>query len=513
MKRLRRVPLMAAAPLLAVVALLAWVFASPIGAGPDDDYHLVSTWCAGSMADEVCAPVEGTGRADHRIPRALAEISCFEREPAQSAACQHELFAGELTSRFVDTDRGNFYGEYPPLYYAVMSVFTSHDVQASGLVMRVFTVLLFAGILTALYLLLPVDRRPTLLIGWAVTTLPLGVFLLASNNPSAWAAIGVGTSWIALLGYFETGGARRIGLGAIYALAMLMASGSRGDAAVYAGFATALVLLYTFRPKSRGYWLVAILPVAMGLVALAFLLRAGQIGSGLGGFSDVGLEEAGVGGGDGEEIRPTGIALLAYNIMNVPFLWLGNLGEWGLGWLDTSMPAIVTFGAVASFVIAGFLGIRKLEWRKALVVGLAALVLWVLPVYVLQQSGHIVGQQVQPRYLLPLVVLLGGLLALGAPYVRWTRGQLLLVASLLSVGHVFALHTNLRRYLTGVDGGGGLNLNVGVEWWWDVPFTPMVVWITGSLAYAALLFLIAARIPLRPVAGPGAPAPRDEARV
>jgi hypothetical protein len=493
--RFRSVPLLALAPVLALIALLAWAFASPIGAGPDDDYHLVSSWCAGPTAAETCAPVEDAERADHRIPRALAEISCFERRPEVSAACQNELFRGELTAQMVETDRGNFYGEYPPVYYAVMGLFTSDDVQTSALLMRVFTIVVFVGLLTALYLLLPPDRRPTLVIGWVVTTIPLGIFLLASNNPSAWATIGVGTSWIALLGYFETSGGRRVALGALYAVAMVMAAGSRGDAAVYAGFATALVLFYAFRPRRR-YLLSAILPVVMGLVALAFLLRAGQIGSGLGGFSDVGVEDSGV-GGDGVTDSLSGFGLLAYNVMNVPFLWLGNLGEWGLGWLDTTMPSVVTFGAVTAFVVAGFLGIRTLEWRKAVMVAAAAIVLWVLPLYVLQLGGQIVGQQVQPRYLLPLIVLFGGVLALGAPHVRWRRGQLLFVAGLLALANGVALHTNLRRYLTGID-TGGVNLNSGIEWWWDVPFTPMVVWIVGALAYAALVFVLAARVPLDP---------------
>lgn len=492
---------MALAPVLAAIALLAWAFASPIGAGPDDDYHLVSTWCAGPTSAETCAPVPGVQGEPgaHRIPVALADISCFQRDPAKSAACQNGLFDGGLPGRTVVTDRGNFYGEYPPLYYAVMGMFAGADVQVSALVMRAFTILLFVALLTALYLLLPLDRRPTLLIGWIVTTLPLGVFLLASNNPSAWAAIGVGASWIALLGYFETAGIRRVALGALYVLAVLMAAGSRGDAAAYAGFATALVLVYVFRPR-RQFLLAAILPVVMGLVALAFLLRAGQIGSGIGGFSEV--DSSAAGGGD-SAATSSGPGVFGYNALNVPFLWTGVFGEWGLGWLDTSTPSLVTFGALGAFAVAGFLGVRRVTWRKAVLVGMTALVLWALPLYVLQQGGQTVGHMLQPRYLLPLIVLLGGLLALGAPYVRWTRGQLLVVAGALSVAHFVALHTNLRRYLTGVD-TGGLNLNAGIEWWWNVPFSPMLVWIVGSLAYAGLLVLVAARMPLRP--------PRVEAR-
>jgi hypothetical protein len=50
MARLRRIPLLAFAPILATLTLMAWVFASPIGAGPDDDFHLVSAWCLGPAA-------------------------------------------------------------------------------------------------------------------------------------------------------------------------------------------------------------------------------------------------------------------------------------------------------------------------------------------------------------------------------------------------------------------------------------------------------------------------------
>jgi hypothetical protein len=495
MKHLRRIPAMAWAPVLALVALFAWVFASPIGAGPDDDFHLVSSWCAGPTSAETCAPVEGGEAGEHRVPKALADISCFQRDAEQDASCQDRLFAGDLLDRMVVTDRGNFFGEYPPLYYAVTGVFTNTDVQTSGLVMRAFTVLLFVGIATALFLLLPVSRRWTLIVGWIVTTIPLGIFLLAANNPSAWAIIGVGTSWIALVGYFETTGRQRVALGALYALGMLMAAGSRGDTAVYAGFATALVFVHAFR-RRREFFVASILPVVMGIVALVFLLGAGQVGTGVAGFTEPPTAEGSGAGGEVVDGGLSGFGLLAYNALNVPLLWLGAFGEWGLGWLDTGMPSLVVFGAAGAFAVAGFLGIRRIGWRRAVMVGATVFVLWALPVYVLQQGGQTVGEQLQPRYLLPLIVLLGGLLALGAPFARWTRGQIVLVAAALSIAHAVALHTNLRRYLTGV-GTGGLNLDAGIEWWWDVPFSPMVVWVVGSIAYAGLLALIALRLPLR----------------
>lgn len=491
----RRVGPLALAPVLALVALFAWVFASPIGAGPDDDYHLISAWCSGPTADETCAPVDDDSTS-RLLPRELIEISCYGQHEERSAACQERYSDGDLRDDLVVSDRGNFVGEYPPVYYAVLGMFTSLDVQLSGLVMRAFTVVLFVGLMSALYLLLPAGRRATLVVGWLVTTIPLGIFLLASNNPSAWAAIGVGTSWLALLGYFETMGRRRIALGALYALGVVMAAGSRGDAALYVGFATALVLVYVFRPR-REFFLLAILPLVMGLVALAFLVAARQIGSGVGGFT--GPQTPGTAEGQAAEVGLSGFARLAYNALNIPSLWAGVFGQWGLGWLDTTVPAVVLFAALGSFLVAAFLGLRSVTWRKGIVVGAAALVLWAVPLYVLQQGGQLVGEQVQPRYLLPLIVLLGGLLALGVPRVPWTRVQLLIVAAALAIANSAALSANIRRYVSGV-GEGSFNLDARIEWWWDVPFSPMSVWIGGSLAYGALVLLLALRLPRVPAA-------------
>jgi hypothetical protein len=121
------------------------------------------------------------------------------------------------------------------------------------------------------------------------------------------------------------------------------------------------------------------------------------------------------------------------------------------------------------------------------------LALWLVPVLVLHRAGDLVGETLQPRHLLPLVVVLGGLLALDAPATRWRRGQLLVVVAPLTIAHSVALYVNLRRYLTGID-TGGLNLDVDAEWWWNAPFSPMFVWGLGTFAYAALLFLIVTRV-------------------
>jgi hypothetical protein len=474
-------------PVAAFVALLAWVFASPIGAGPDDDYHLVSTWCAGPVTSETC--VEAPRGGDyHLVPQALADIACFAGHSEVSAGCQDDAIDWSLDV-VVESDRGNFSNAYPPVYYAVNGLFASSDVQTSALLMRVFTVVLFMAILVVLHRLLPRHLRPALVWGWLVSTVPLGLFLIGSNNPSAWAMIGVGASWIALLGYFETSGRRRVGLGIVFALSVILAAGSRGDAALYAGLGLVLVFGYAFRPR-REFLLAAILPAVLGLIALGFFLTSRQSGSGISGFSSPGAS----GGIPPEVVVPelTGVAQLLYNVLNAPFIWVGSFGEWGLGWLDTSMPAVVPLAVTAAFVGAAFVGVRRMTGRKAIIVLVVFAVLWALPVYVLQQSGSVVLEAVQPRYLLPLVVMLAGMLLLASPgrALGMTTPQRYLIATALTGAHFIALHMNIRRYVTGVD-GAGFNLDAGAEWWWTLPLSPLAVWLIGSIAYGTVAFLVA----------------------
>ena len=97
------------------------------------------------------------------------------------------------------------------------------------------------------------------------------------------------------------------------------------------------------------------------------------------------------------------IGLLGINLLGLPQLWTGSLGTWSLGWFDTSLPAIVP--TLTGFVFAGlaFWGLRRLYWRKSVAVGLVALSLVVVPLYILMHDQVIVGAYVQPRYFLPLL--------------------------------------------------------------------------------------------------------------
>jgi len=476
-------------PILALLTLSVWSFASPVGSSPDDDFHLASIWCSAGDTSGLCGQEQ---QADERlVPKDLVvDAVCYAHNPKQSAACQGQDF-GTHPNTVVTTARGNFAGLYPPVFYAAMSIFAGPNIVISVLLMRLFASLIFVAVITGLFLLLPRRRRPALVWSTLVTMVPLGLFIVASTNPSGWAVLSAATLWVALLGYFETTGWRKVALGAFATLATVIGAGSRADSAVFAGVAIVAVLIIATR-RSRFFVLSSILPVALLVVAVLFFLSAGQSAAG-----STGLEPGSV-GPNPSQVK----GLIVYNLLNVPDLWVGAFGHWGLGWLDTTMPAVVWVAAFGCFVAAMYVAMRKASWRRSLASIWVLAGLWIFPTIVLVKTGAIVGGYVQPRYVLPLIVLLAGVALSNHsnPTLGLSRRELFILAVPLAAAQSIALITNMRRYVAGAD-SGGLNLDSNPAWWWHIPVSPMAMWAIGSLAFSGLLLvLILAITRTRPMA-------------
>ncbi len=467
---------------LAFCVLVGWAVSSPIGSSPDDDFHLTSVWCAGAGVEERCAPA-GDG-ATRDVPRAVAEAAhCYRWDPSLSAECQTRILESDS---IVETGRGNFNPSYPPVYYSIMSVFVTSDIDAAAITMRVVNLSVFLAMFGAVFLLSASHRRRELVLTWTVTTVPLGLFLLASNNPSGWATMGVGLLWASLVGYLESSSRGHvIGFGAVAVISTVLGAGSRGDAAVYCLLAIGMACVVSAR-FSRPDVFRLILPVGLAVVAVLFSRSARQVASGVQGF----------GGGSGvvAEIAATDPLQLAVdNFLALPGLWAGVFGgDYGLGWLDTDVPAVVTFAGAVAFIGILMYGIGVSNVRKTTMMIAMAATLWLLPVWVLTRGADPVGEQVQPRYLLPLVVLMAGIV-LFTPRGRRARtiptSALISIAALLTLSHAAALFTNIRRYTTGND-VGGYNLDALIEWWWVAGPSPMTVLVGTSLAFAGLMAVI-----------------------
>lgn len=478
-----------------LVALLAWAVASPVGASPDEDYHLASIWCAQGERDGLCAPGDGPERREVQR-RLLTAQGCYNFQPEESAACQAERMADSTTT--LESDRGNFNGSYPPVFYFVQGLLASERVIDAVLLMRAANALFAVLLLAAVGLAAPPGLRRGLVGGAAVTVVPLGMFVLPSVNPSSWAVLSAMTLPVAVLGYITTDepGRRRV-LGALAALALGIGAGARADAALFGVLAIGLAGVMTLRP-GWPYVRRLVYPAVLAVVGLWLYLTTGQAES--------------IGTAARPEASVSGVVDL---LGDIPSLWTGALGGWPLGWVDTPMPAVVGVASWSILVGCVFAALAGAHRRQLLALGIGGVAVWLVPTYMQHLTGLAVGAAIQPRYVLPIIAIVAvvAMSRTGGSVVRWSGGQWLLVVVALTVANAQALHTNLRRYVTGTD-VISLNLDAGAEWWWEgLPVGPNVVWALGSVAFALALLLLTwtMRGPELPVdAAAGAARARDE---
>jgi len=457
--------------LAAFVALAGWSLASPAGSSPDDDYHLASIWCAQGIDRDHCRAVEGL--PEHRLLPYLASGAgiCYGGDFSASAACQDEL-----TSKIpeIRIDHGNWGGAYPPYFYRFMSVFVSTDVGPAVAVMRMVNSLLAVALVAGLAALLPRRRRPLAAVPLVLTAVPLAMSVLASTNPSSWAVLGAATVWPALYVAFEEDGWRRNALAAFAVLASFIGAGSRADGCLFVLMSVALVVILRLRHLRR-------VPVATAAAVVSFVLAAVI-------FLSSGHASAITEGFGYTRPELTTTQLLLINLSSLPTLWLGVFGSGPLGpigWFDTPFPPMVP-----TLATAAWFGVLLQGWRRtypAKLVGLALVgaALFVHPMYLLMQSHVLVGEGVQPRYVLPILVIFTGLSLLG------TRGTTLRlspvaywgIVAALGLAHAVALHIQIRRYVTGLDVSKIL-FGDDLEWWWGAAPGATVVWLAASLAFA-----------------------------
>lgn len=461
---------------LSLIALLSWAVSSPAGSSPDENFHATSIWCGWGSDDTTC---RDEGVKDTRsMPFDPALASCYAGLPGISGGCQDEKKGLEHRS---DATWGNFVGLYPPVYYAAMRPLVSDNYEDSVLRIRVVNSILIVSVIAAVGLLIPTSLRRTMLWSLLIAVVPLGMFILPSINPSSWSILSAGTLWVALYAQFDATGRRRVALGGLALLTALMGSGARGDSCLYSSLA--VIAVFTLR---WGMLRANRFPVIVGLgiivMSAAFFLASDQSSVASKGLyvPDELLSDAS---------KPQ-IAIA--NFLKVPYVLTGMFGSWPLGWFDTEEPAIVFQAALLVFAGVVFAALAHLTRRKIVAVSGVAICFVLFPIVVLTQGRQFVGLSVQPRYLLPLLVLLAAMaLHTASPRHPLTlnRLQLFLIGGGLSVANAVALHVNIRRYVTGID-VNGINLDRGREWWWDIPVGANTVWVAGSLAFAGACLLI-----------------------
>jgi hypothetical protein len=468
---------------LAFVALATWSIASPVGASPDEDYHLASIWCSPLARGELCEP--GTKTKNREVSVVISKrVACFAEDETKSAICQERrnVFT---SSKTIVTERGNFLQKYPPIFYATMSVFAGPDVQTSVVTMRLVNAGLFCLISLAAWSMSRKRERSVMSLGWLITLVPVGAFLIASINPSSWTITGVGTLFIASLAFFKdlsndrsrpTNRVRMAGLITLMTLSLVMAAGSRADGAVFAVLSVVVAFVLARAWTALGRWVYAIGGGVILISAMFLFITRNTV------FSPSELSDAERNAG---EQGRSFISVLGKNILAVPELLQNFFGAQGLGWMDTGMPAITTMGA--SVVLVMVLTYRLLKAPRSTLWILAALVVLMVavPLVYLQVRSAFFGESFQTRYLLPLVVVLAFVALSGTDEPILPRRIILLTMPVLTVAFCLALYSNISRYTQGGN-ATSWNLDDGRWWWANLP-SPMFVWVLGTVAFAGVV--------------------------
>ncbi|QKD79178.1 DUF2142 domain-containing protein [Actinomyces marmotae] len=486
--------------LTVLVTGLGWALASPVGGSPDDDYHLGAIWCPPPVESSGCATKVINNEVQVYVPETVSQrTSCFSYPDGDGTMrCKEALSDDEYTySRRYDA------GNYPGGYYWFHHQFVSADVTGSVLIMRGVNLLIAMVLLGSIGFLLPARYRESLALTILVAWMPMGLYFVASNNPTSWALSGTLGYAAALFGALRAEGRRRWALLGLAAVGALLACSARGDSAFF-------ILVISLAVLVGAPWTRRILPeAALALTASAigvWIMRSTGQASALESTSSSGETDLSM-----ERLHSL--------LTSLPEYFAGFYGQrWGAGWFDIPLdgaPASIAIGLAA---ICLFAGARRVGRRKALSILIVIGAIAGVPLVVSLQAGFSRVYQYQPRYMLPLLaILLFVWLAMSVKGRHVVGVQVWLIGIGSVLVNAFALRRVMERYTHGrLDLDHPIySLDLFLRWWWpDFPLTPEYTWralvLVYAVAIASLSILVWGR-PARAITGPTAPSAAGQA--
>ena len=421
------------------VVLVGWAVSTPVGSSPDDDYHLSSIWCAQGERAGLCEiyPQDAMSRL---VPKNVFQAhACYAFDPMTNASC-----ASELTGVLVATTRVNETAQlYPNGYYRAMSIFSGHDPASSVVAIRLINIVIAAGALLGGLLLAPRGIARSSAIAVLVGYVPMGLYIVPSTNPSSWAITGIVTLWVFGLSLLLMNTWRRrrtwmLAAGSV--LGAVLAMSARLDAAVYVGITVVVIFIIAGLRRIRQQWQGALVLVTLSVMGLVVFFTT---------------EPPVAPGGEALGTSDRGIGLLLTNIVNAPVYLQQALGG-PLGWYDINLP---TWVPIVGTLALGFIIYRQLALGPSRVFSasiVAFAVVLAVPIAFLQLGGLVVGELVQPRYFLPLLIIFIATANLGSRIRTinpWPAPAALVLVFALTVSAVLSFWYTAHRYAAGLTRG------------------------------------------------------------
>ena len=496
----------------AVLLGWSWAYASPPGSAAGDRENLAITWCAWGES-ESCIFAEDPEYV--QVPLWIAESGCFSGARDLDARCTY-LMNSELTSipRQPVVDNQSF-------FHATMRAFVGPDPARSIVIMRFVNVVL-AALLVALAALVarPVTRR-ALLLSWAVTLAPVGVFFIASTSPQTWALVGLGTFWAFVMTLLQ--GRTRPWMGLVAALGALVSGGmaliANSDTGFLLGLSILGAILFAWPqlsqriPQGKESLVKAV--ITLGGLLMALILSAvtwlGRM-SGPDGVNSLVFPP-----GDAGRDQPNAVlkavlelpSFVAALLGAQPPSWAQRMSPldvgipgytwpgftYGLGHTEHLLPSLVGVFLVAAIGAVTLSGLMSYSWRKVLalalvVTGFTAMVLFRRAGFAFEfLVDPLLPQEFWPFLFLAVVF---ALMVYPARRPIWSPTQIVLLVVVLSVAQSVSLRGTLARYMYGQT-HSYTNLSDPLRWWWPSGPEPNVLWLLGSISGVVLYTVVLVR--------------------
>ena len=476
---LRRIPRAAwLCALIACVNAACWSIIMPPFQVTDEPSHFAYVQ---QLAENAKLPVSGTVILSPEETAVVHDIHQYEvREAPEirtiSTAAQQRQLQADLNRHLSRSGNGAVGGAHsdPPLFYMLETI--PYGLASTGTLldqleaMRLLSALM--GGLTALFAFLfiretlPESRWAWTVGGLCVALAPMLGFISGGVNPDSMLAAVSAASFYTLARAFRRGFTRKlaIAIGALVAVGFLTKINFLG---LVPGIAVGMVVLAIRAARTEGRTAYGSLAIAAGIAsAPVFLFLIVNLLSGnpaLGIVSST-LKLSGVHGSIFTKIsyvwqfylpRLPGMANYFPGLSTTRDLWF-NRGVGFYGWLDTTFPIWVDNVALLFTAILAALCVRSLAvCRAALRARLAEVAVYAtmaiglltligLSSYVDSSEGLFAD----PRYLLPLISLLGAGLALAARGAgrRWGPAVGVLIIVLFLAHNIFSQLLALGRY-------------------------------------------------------------------
>ena len=419
-------PIKALYPFIALfLVLAAWSFASPVGSSADEMVHLGRTYCY--TGDDLCPPSLDFVEMPELWPYAP---NCWGVPNFQIInKCNTE----KTGPSFIQVERPES-GTYSPIFYKMMALFFSKNIELSVSLMRLFNSLLMT-IVAAFSSHLLRDQYKYDMNLW-ILLIPNVSFYVASVNPTSWSIIalyGLACSLISI----ACVGINRSNM-VLLSFSFFISMSGRPDTK-YLGFLfliSACTLAFTSRRmalpiilKCFGFMIVISAPIVIFVNLI--LTNKYQLSK----FSGV--------------ATPNSLNLIIPNLRKTPpylsEILSSTQGSYASSFLVKPFPTILCF-----FIL--FLLITSIQYSstvvRLLIYGLGGAIL-ILINYISFIWGLPLGDSIQPRYFLPIVVAF--FIFVGFESNRHLAKRSFKALSTIIVGiSIIALHTTIRRWSVGL---------------------------------------------------------------